>query len=120
MSERDLYLKFGSGLYYNTDDLDPDVELIHRRRRQILLHSIVYYVYNDNLIPDYRFDNWCNQLAELQVEKPECAANVWYMQVPYSGFIGTASCHALPLDDPDMLRKAQKLMVDHDMRIVIN
>ena len=33
-------------------------ELIHRRRRQVLVHSILYYRLGKPLISDRQFDRW--------------------------------------------------------------
>ena len=32
------------------------VELINRKENQILIHSAIYYRFNDNLIPDWQYD----------------------------------------------------------------
>ena len=42
-------------------------ELLNRRRRQILVHSIIYYKMNDNLISDSTWSAWATELEELQV-----------------------------------------------------
>ncbi len=47
------------------------IELINRRRRQILVHSAIYYQFNDNLITDHTYDHWSKELAELQVNYPK-------------------------------------------------
>ena len=49
-------------------------ELLNRRRRQILVHSIIYYKMNDNLISDSTWSAWATELEELQAEYPEIAA----------------------------------------------
>ena len=53
-------------------------ELLNRRRRQILVHSIIYYKMNDNLISDSTWSAWATELEELQAEYPEIAAKVPY------------------------------------------
>lgn len=46
------------------------LELINRRRRQILVHSYLYYNMNTNLISDYTFDIWCKELVQLHKDNP--------------------------------------------------
>lgn len=42
------------------------LELISRRRRQILVLSFLYYQLNESLIDDYTFDTWSKELVNLQ------------------------------------------------------
>lgn len=42
------------------------LELIRRRRAQMLVHSYIYYVMNDNLISDHRWQTWADELVQLQ------------------------------------------------------
>lgn len=46
------------------------LELINRRRRQIVVHSYLYYKGNTSLITDYQFDLWCKELVELHKNHP--------------------------------------------------
>ena len=50
-------------------------ELITRRRRQLLVHSIIYYHMNDNIITDNQWAKWAIELEELQRDYPEIAKN---------------------------------------------
>jgi len=74
------------------------VELIHRRRRQVLVHSILYYEMNTNVLPDATFDAWAHELADLQVAHPEESAAVDYMRDEFKDFTGDGGSH-LPLHD---------------------
>lgn len=49
---------------------------IRRMRRQILVHSIIYYRFNDNLIDDFKYDSIARELVKLQSESPETSENV--------------------------------------------
>ena len=51
--------------------LDNIVELIKRRRLQILIHSALYYTLNENVIDDHTYDKWSKELAELQRTYPQ-------------------------------------------------
>jgi hypothetical protein len=48
------------------------MEHINRRRRQVHLHSIVYYTEGDNLIDDHTWDRWARELKKLQRMFPAC------------------------------------------------
>jgi len=47
------------------DRKEDILEKINRRRRQILVHSAIYYEFNNNIISDTMFDNWCRELVIL-------------------------------------------------------
>jgi len=55
------------------------IELISRRR-QILLHSFLYYQLNESLIDDYVFDKWSKELADLQLRYPNEAMQAVYAE----------------------------------------
>ena len=83
-------------------------ELISRRRRQILVHSVIYYKLNENLIDDATWSRWALELEELQERYPQLA-----MQCPLNGaFIGFdhSTGMSLPLENPWAVRKAQYLV----------
>lgn len=52
------------------------MEMINRRRRQIIVHSVLYYTFNTNLIDDHTFDTWCRELVHLQETYPDLAKRV--------------------------------------------
>lgn len=45
-------------------------EKILRRRRQILVHSCIYYRFNETLISDAKFDEWAYEMVDLQEKYP--------------------------------------------------
>lgn len=53
-------------------------ELIKRRRRQILVHSFIYYELNQNIISDDQWSKWATELEELQAKYPDIADKVEY------------------------------------------
>lgn len=79
--------------------VDVIAELIHRRRRQILLHSIVYYNYNENIIPDATYDVWARELAMLQRNHPHISELVAYHVEAFRDFTHSVTGFNLPLDD---------------------
>lgn len=46
-------------------------ERIHQRRRQILVHSYLYYQLDNPIIEDWKFDYFSNDLVDLQEKYPE-------------------------------------------------
>lgn len=49
---------------------------IRHMRRQILVHSIIYYRFNDNLIDDFKYDKIARELVKLQAKNPEISEKV--------------------------------------------
>lgn len=89
----------------------PEIqELIHRRRRQVLYHSILYYKFNTTVIPDEQFDRWALELVYLQKKHPEDSAAVPYMLEAFRDFTGETGFH-LPLGDRRMHN-----VIAHNMR----
>lgn len=84
------------------------IALIRRRRRQILVHSCLYYKLNTNIISDEEFDKWCKELRELHQKYPQ------YMKIncydaafaKWGGFSG----FDLPIGEPAILRVAYRLL----------
>lgn len=84
-------------------------ELIHQRRRQILVHSTLYYRLDKSIISDNQFDSWAYELAELQRANPEISRKVEFHRRAFEGFDGTTGFD-LPIEDPYALRKALELL----------
>lgn len=66
------------------------MELINRRRRQILVHSAIYYEFNNNLISDKTFDDWCRELVQLHAKYKKESTNAVFQEVfkDWRGFTG--------------------------------
>lgn len=88
------------------------LELINRRRRQILVHSYLYYKMDTNLIQDHVFDKWCRELMQLHIKHPTESrrAVFWSVYKDWNGFSG----YDLFTNDKDAeewaKRKAEQLM----------
>lgn len=89
-------------------------ELIHRRRRQVLIHSYIYYSLNTNIIDDHTYDLWTKQLAELQQNHPKESANVKFYYEEFADFDGSTGFH-LP-KDPWMHDLGLRLIEEHNRR----
>jgi hypothetical protein len=85
------------------------IELINRRRRQILVFSCVYYVFNDNLVSDQEYDLRVRQLMELQDEYPWIASKCIY-QKEFEKMDGCGSGYSLSCREPWVINKALQLI----------
>ena len=84
-------------------------KLITRRRRQILVHSVIYYRLNDNIISDQQWSEWALELENLQTKYPDIASECPLADA-FEGFDHSTG-ENLPLDDPWALSKAQYLLM---------
>ena len=99
------------GTYYLSQagvEADEVRTLILRRRLQILVHSCIYYVFNDNIISDSTWSEWARELADLQERYPSIASRVDYA-VEFRGFDGSTGFD-LPTRNPEIMAKAQYLL----------
>lgn len=81
---------------------------INRRRRQILVHSIMYYRLGDSIISDFKWQAWANELHDLQEQHPEVAKNCIFAK-EFEGFDASTGFH-LPLGDPHYRAVAEWLL----------
>lgn len=91
--------------------LAPDVvaSKIERRRRQILVHSILYYKLDRPLISDAAYDAWAQELIRLQANYPAISESVDYMLDAFRTFTSSTGFD-LPLDDEPATRVARDLL----------
>lgn len=83
-------------------------ELMERRRRQIIVHSCIYYEHGKSLITDQQFDKWAYELADLQNKYPDIAKyGDWAFD--FSNFDGTTGFD-LPIRGAWCVMKSEQLM----------
>lgn len=97
-----------------TVDTEEIAELINRRRRQVLVHSVIYYNMDENIVSDSQWSLWAKELAELQDKHPDISKTCW-MADEFEGFEGSSG-YDLPLDDPWANNKARYLLRLHKAR----
>ncbi|MDF9638844.1 DNA ligase LigA-related protein [Bacillus cereus] len=85
------------------------VELISRRRRQILVHSFLYYQMNENIISDHAYDAWSKELAELQIKYPQEASKAIYAK-EFEGFDGSSGFD-LPYHYPEVRIMGERILL---------
>lgn len=83
-------------------------ELITRRRKQILVHSVIYYRMDSNIISDDKWNEWARELCRLQNQYPDIAEECIFADEfkdfdPASGF-------DLPLENTWANNKALQLI----------
>lgn len=99
------------GTYYLTEagvEADEIRTLILRRRLQVLVHSCLYYVFNENLISDSTWSAWARELVELQRKYPSIAARVDYAK-EFQDFDASTGFQ-LPTRNFEIMAKAQYLL----------
>lgn len=84
---------------------------IQRRRLQILVHSAIYYIFNDNIVSDITWSHWGLELVELQKKYPDIAEKVVYADAFRNWDASTG--FNLPINDEWVLSKAQYLLMLH-------
>lgn len=92
----------------NIDDIKSEML---RRRKQILVHSCLYYQFNTNLIEDWQYDKIARRLAELQIAHSEISNNLGYHDKEFKGF-GEDHCYSgfnLPRSSPEVVAAAERL-----------
>ena len=87
-------------------------ELLNRRRRQILVHSIIYYKMDDNLISIAPGRHGLRSWKSFRRSTPDIAAKVPYAE-EFKDFDHSTGMN-LPLDDPWTVNKARQLLAMKD------
>ena len=83
-------------------------ELIKRRRLQILIHSCIYYEFNQNLVTDTQWSTWALELEQLQNKYPDIAKQVIWADA-FQDFDHSTG-YNLPLRDPWVVGRARWLL----------
>lgn len=47
------------------------LEKINQKQRQVILHSVLYYQYDTNMVTDEQWNMWARELVQLQKDYPE-------------------------------------------------
>jgi len=87
------------------------LELINQRQRQILVHSVLYYNYNESLVSDSDWSRWAFELVEL-MKLSEAPKSVFYEM--FKTFEGSSGCD-LDLCNEWAVRKAEQLLKWRDL-----
>ena len=82
--------------------------LIQRRRYQILVHSLLYYELDMNLVSDAQWTEWGVELVKLQKEHPKEAESVIFSE-PFKDFDASTG-YNLPFRDEQIVNIAYRLL----------
>lgn len=96
---------------FNGDELKV-AEKIQRRRLQMLVHSYLYYQKNVNIISDYTWGVWAQELKNLQNKYPNISKQVPW-NYAFEGWDGSTGAF-LPLDNTWVVSTGEKLYVEHN------
>lgn len=95
--------------YYGWNNKEAKIyELIQQRRLQLLVHSRIYYVLNNNIISDKQFDEFAKELVQLQKDYPQISKDVIFYDA-FKNWDGTTGFD-LPLEDQWVVQKANQLL----------
>ena len=101
--------------FLEPEDDDPMVnavqtlsEKIRQRRIQMLVHSYIYYNMDSNVISDDKWQEWADELTELQKRKQ----NIGFYDEAFADWSGATGCD-LPFD-PWVKERAKKLLTKHE------
>ena len=90
-------------------------EKIRQRRTQMLVHSYIYYEKDDNVVDDFTWQKWADELRDLQNNHPdEC--NIGFYDKEFKDWTGAGGSH-LPLRDPKVMDKAEKIILYNQAKV---
>ena len=85
---------------------------IKQRRLQLLVHSCIYYEFNQSIVDDVTWVKWAIELEQLQTAYPAIADKVEWAEV-FKDFDHSTG-YNLPVRDPWVMRKARQIMIWHE------
>lgn len=77
----------------------PIADRINHLRRLILIHSVIYYKFNESVWADSDYDRFAKLLIKYQEDYPEESEKVPYYLDVFREFTGTTTGFNLPLED---------------------
>ena len=83
------------------------VEKIRQRRNQMLVHSYLYYVMDENIVDDGKWQQWADELVELQKQEKV----IGFYDEAFADWDGSTGCD-LP-QDPWIVRRCEWLLKNH-------
>lgn len=87
---------------------DPIAAKIQQRRYQILVHSLLYYELDMNLVSDAQWAEWGKELCKLQASYPDIASRVIFAEA-FKSFDASTGFN-LPYKDSQVVNIAFRLL----------
>ena len=81
---------------------------IRQRRSQMLVHSRIYYILDENIVSDDTWQKWANELRDLQNQYPEYC-KIDFFDREFATWNGDSGAF-LPLNDPYVVNKTQQVI----------
>lgn len=94
---------------------DNIAAIIQQRRYQILVHSLIYYELDTNLVSDGKWSEWATELVKLQTEYPDIANTVIFADA-FKDFDGSTGFD-LPYRDEQIVNIAYRLLRISDLDV---
>ena len=90
-----------------------DTSKISHLQRRVLIYSIAYYEYSENIVSDMVYDAISKQLVQMQREFPDEAAQsmYWYAMKDFEGSTGFDLVGKLTNKDREWLGKLTQFIV---------
>lgn len=88
--------------------LQTVAEKIRQRRRQMLVHSYLYYEKDTNIVSDAKWIKWAKELEQLQTEHPDIASKVEFAE-QFVDWDGSSGAHLTY--DNQIIAIAEKLLL---------
>ena len=92
-------------------------EKIQQRRYQLLVHSCIYYHLNQNIVSDAIWNEWSEELVDLQTKYPNIASKVTLHEY-FNDWDGSTGAF-LPITKPWVIDIATKLVKPEQEEVVI-
>lgn len=92
-------------------DMDAIRELLQRRRRQILVHSYIYFRFQEAIISNETFDRWAAELIGMQGLYPDISKEV-ELYDEFRDFRSVRDAARLPFDVVPRLNSLARSLVD--------
>lgn len=83
-------------------------EKIRQRRRQMLVHSYLYYEKDTNIVSDAKWIKWAKELEQLQARYPDVAKEVEFAE-QFVDWDGSSGAHLVY--DNQIIAIAEKLLL---------
>jgi hypothetical protein len=94
------------------EDKQAIKEKIKQRRAQMLIHSCIYYELDSNIVSDHKWQEWAEELDQLQKDNPDCL-NLGFYDKNFLDWDGTTGAH-LPHRNRWVYNKALNLLRKHE------
>jgi NAD-dependent DNA ligase len=92
---------------FNSEELKI-AEKIQQRRLQMIVHSAIYYIFNDNIVSNSKWSQWGRELKDLQEKYPDVASKVIFAEAFKDWDASTG--FNLPIHDDWVTKRAIQLM----------